>query len=447
MKIKYFLNRTLSIKNSYIAFIVIGMIMLVTGYFSYAIFTAHNESKGALNIVTGNLYGLIESSDLTHNKTVTVAAGESKTVTLVHKNVNGISAKLNLYYSSTSNNINIGYLASGDSAPTTSGYVLAKNGEANDSKTIYVRITNTGETEATVTFGTNAGLAGATLAFPTGKSALQQMVGTIKNNNIVTAYQYDENTTSPTFCLGGDETTCQETTCYEDTTEGSCPAGTIIKYHVNDTDDKYFNVLYDKGNSLTMQQRENTVYSTAWYADSDDNTKGPTTILPALETATNGWTNVNPLTYTAGVTEFGTGDYKTANTACTGTEGATPNSTLCSDKTYPDFTKTNVKARMITAQEAGEMGCRMYKSDGSSERSCKKFMSNYLNISTSYGGTVNDYIGTNNDNNHGYWTASSNSSGLTLALGVHRSGRIDLNDNTSHVWYGARAVVEIDKKF
>ena len=39
--------------------------------------------------------------------------------------------------------------------------------------------------------------------------------------------------------------------------------------------------------------------------------------------------------------------------------------------------RTNVKARMITAQEAGEMGCRMWKSDASSNMSCKKFMNNY----------------------------------------------------------------------
>ena len=415
--------------------------MLLGGYFSYAVFTVNNEAKGSLNIVTGNLNSLIESSDLNKQKSITVNADETKTVTIVHKNPNGVAAKFNLYYSTSSNNINIGYLTSGDAAPTTSGYVLAKNGEANDSKTIYVRITNTGDAPATITFASSAGLQNKTLAFPSGKSAIAEMVGTIKNRNIVTAYTYDENPTSATFCLGGEEKTCQETTCYEDTTAGSCPAGTIIKYHVNDTDDKYFNVLYDKGNSLTMQQRENTVYSTAWYSGGNDNTKGPTTILPALETATNGWTNVNPLTYTAGVTEFGTGDFKTANTACTYTAGATVNATLCSDKTYPDFTKTNVKARMVTAQEAGEMNCQMQ-----TLKTCKKFMNNYLYQSLSYGGTVEDDYHTAGSHNLGYWTMSAETADEIGAIGVLNGGYLQAH-RSMDAHSGARAVVEIDKKF
>ena len=273
-----------------------------------------------------------------------------------------------------------------------------------------------------------------------GKIVVESVNTTQKDSNshIKAVYKYDENSSSNDFCLGGAESTCKEIT-----KPNTYPVGTIVKYEVANGVEKYFNVLYDKGDKLIMQQRENTVYNTPWYSGSADNTKGPTTILPALETATNGWTNVNNQTYTAGVTEFGTGDFKTANTACTYTYGATVNASQCNGKTYPDFTKTNVKARMITAQEAGEMGCKIYKIDGSANMSCKKFMNNYIFESTSYGGTVEDDYHTA-DHNHGYWTASSILSYSSYTMTVNRVGRVGYN-YTSDQGFGARAVIEINK--
>ena len=266
------------------------------------------------------------------------------------------------------------------------------------------------------------------------------------NSHIKKVYRYNENGTGSgtayTGCLGGTEAGCSEVANITNST--SYNKGDIVKYEVADGVEKYFNVLYDKGDKLVMQQRENTVYSTAWYAGSNDNTKGPTTILPALENATSSWTNVNNQTYTAGSTIFGTGSFATANTACTWTQGATPNTSLCSSKTYPDFTKTNVKARMITAQEAGDMGCKMYKSGGSSDMSCKKFMDNYLYQSPTYGGTIADDYHTATDHNYGYWTASSNLSNSTSILYVGRIGYVSYG-NTSDQSFGARAVVEINK--
>ena len=119
------------------------------------------------------------------------------------------------------------------------------------------------------------------------------------NDNISGAYTYNSS-----ICVTGEEDTCVETDCYKTKTIDSCPAGTIIKYNVNDTETKYFHVLHDDGETITLQQRENTVYNKAWYADSDDNTKGPLTILPVLEEATSGWSNVFEQTYIMGTTIF-----------------------------------------------------------------------------------------------------------------------------------------------
>ena len=104
MKLKYLLKKTINIKSSYLIMLIAGMLVVVGGCISYAIFTVTSESKGVLNIVTGNLYSYIDSIDLDKNKSVTVAPGSVTTVTLKLLNVNGIEAKLNLYYSTTNSN-------------------------------------------------------------------------------------------------------------------------------------------------------------------------------------------------------------------------------------------------------------------------------------------------------------------------------------------------------
>ena len=55
-KIKVFLSRALNVRNGYLLGIVLMVLAFCVVTTSYAIFTASAERKGALNIVTGNLY-------------------------------------------------------------------------------------------------------------------------------------------------------------------------------------------------------------------------------------------------------------------------------------------------------------------------------------------------------------------------------------------------------
>lgn len=239
------------------------------------------------------------------------------------------------------------------------------------------------------------------------------------NSNIVSAYTYNAST-----CVTGEEATCVETTCYEDESVNSCEAGTIIKYKVNNTEEKYFHVLHDDGDTMTLQQRENTVYNTSWYADSNDNTKGPLTILPVLESATAGWTNVNDQTYTMGTTIFKDNVF----TGCDGYNSCTAN-------TYTLAART-AKSRMVTVQEATSVGCT------GSNNSCPNFMNNYLNTSTSNGGTVNDSTGSAN---YGYWTMSASSSypgSGAHSVSYHGCENSNFTTDTGN---GARAVVVVNK--
>ncbi len=241
------------------------------------------------------------------------------------------------------------------------------------------------------------------------------------NPNIQNIYTYDANT-----CVTGEEATCVEIKNTPDTYQ----AGTIIKYKVNDTESKYFYVLSDnkEEGTLTMQQRENTVHATKWSDDGSDvatSRQGPITILPILERATEGWTNVKDQTYTVGVTTF----KDNAFTGCV--EDEETNIVSCGINTYQLPERTG-KARMITVQEAGSLGCKY-----NSLQTCPAWMNNYLLSSTDFGGTEVE-------SDAGYWTMSSHESYDTQAFTIFTNGSL-YSSNTILLKFGARAVVVIDK--
>lgn len=231
------------------------------------------------------------------------------------------------------------------------------------------------------------------------------------NKNIKAVYEYNES--GDNLCITGEESTCKSIapTTYQE--------GTIVKYAVNDSEEKYFYVLNDDGETLTMQQRENTVYKAAWYS-SFDNTKGPLTILESLEAATIVWSNVNSQTYTMGTTIFKDNAY----TGCT-INGC--------DRNIYTLENRTAKVRMITMQELISLGC------SENIQTCPKWVYNYLNQSTSYGGTKN------NNESTGYWTMSAYTGEPSSAWCVYDAGTMDHPDVNNSNDIGARAVVEIDK--
>ena len=468
MKLKYFLKEKLNLSNGYIIAIAVLILIVIIGG-SYALFTTSSESKGALNIVTGDLKPSMTSDQLDEDNDVVVEPNQVKTVIISLKNVNPVEAKYNLFYSTSKENANIeiGYLTTGDDAPTTLGYTIPKTGSSDDTKTIKVRILNNEKENITVTFGSNVGLAKSNLDFPAGKQALTKI-----DSNVIQAYNYQEDKTATNYCINGEEETCEKTTCLEDSDANSCTQGTIVRYAVSDTENHYFYVLHDDGATLTLQQRESTVKNVPWiskedyisaggteeeYGTNGNNTKGPITAITKLEEATKTWSNVNDMTYQMGTTNFnGTNAFT----------GCTPDSNYkitCSVNTYNSnanaltFPKRTAKARMITAQEASSTSCLAWKDgskdstimDGSinsyNQGSCPDFMHNYLYQSTSYGGSYDDNT-VNEDGiyNYDYWTMSAYSSWSLKAYYVNRAANLTY-DNTSDTRRGVRAVIQIDK--
>lgn len=235
------------------------------------------------------------------------------------------------------------------------------------------------------------------------------------NPNILHVYRYDLS-----GCITGEESTCVELT----ERPATYAPGTIVKYEVSDSETKYFHVIRDnEDGTLTMQQRENTIYATPWYEAANDNSKGPLTVLPLLENATKDWTNVLDQKYTMGVTPFQDNVF----TGCT-YDDMTKDIT-CGVHSYTLGSRT-AKARMITAQEASHFGCKMDVA-----KTCPVFMYNYLFGAEEYGGSE---TGTD----WGYWTMSAYS--LAQGIGVYRHGYVGHN-LTTDTYNGARAVVVIDK--
>ena len=237
-----------------------------------------------------------------------------------------------------------------------------------------------------------------------------------KNKNIKGIYVYNEENNSENYCVTGEEETCEKSTCYTSDTVDSCSIGTIIKYAVNDQEEKYFHVLHDDGKTMTLQQRENTTSNTPWYIEANDNTKGPLTVLPVLENTTANWSNVNDQTYTMGETTFKDNPYT----------GCNNNSCIINQYTLPERT---AKARMITYQELLATGCVA----GNSTRGPRWVSSNLT------------------DEIYGYWTMSSQTYNSAWIYQVRKNGYITgYNPNgwiegAAGNFFGARAVVVINK--
>lgn len=241
----------------------------------------------------------------------------------------------------------------------------------------------------------------------------------VNAKNMIKAYTYDQKNEA-TKCITGKENTCQRTTCYEKMEANSCAPGTIIDYQVNDQEVIRFHVISDQGKTLTMQTQQNMIEHTAWYKDSNDNSKGPITALEGLEKIVANWMNVNTQTYTLGETVFQTNAYT----------GCDENNT-CSSVTYKlPIRTTNV--RLITIQELAMLGCT------TTVGSCPIWTYNYLTSSTSFGGTENA-------SSSAYWTMSAISSTVGEAWWIYCNGKED-NTYVNNIYSGARAVVVVNKE-
>ncbi len=245
------------------------------------------------------------------------------------------------------------------------------------------------------------------------------------NKNIEEVYTYNQEKGARNYCVTGEEETCESTNCYRKEKEGSCPAGTIVKYKVNDTEIVNFHVMFDNGDTIRMQSQKNITNGYGWFTG-NDHRYGPLYVLPALENATADWSNVNDLTYEAGKTTL----YDNPYTGCSTFD-------TCEENAYILGSRT-AKARMITVQEATILGCTQ------TEMTCPIWLYNYMSNSIGYGGTENENLGSGS--NSQYSTMNAQQPGQNLATSWFIDYRGNLATGPAGDGYGGRAVVEIIKQ-
>ena len=146
----------------YISFMIIITVIVSITYFSYAFYTHKDEQHGKLNIVAGTLDYKIKSSLLDNTNSIVLASYEKARLNIEIESLNEINSRYELYYTTTNNNIEIGYTTA-NQQPT--GAINSKS-----KKVITVIIKNPTNSTAKVTFGVQGGLPTNTLALSTGNS-------------------------------------------------------------------------------------------------------------------------------------------------------------------------------------------------------------------------------------------------------------------------------------
>ena len=176
-------------KIIYIGSILLATVFVSVTYFSYAFFTSKNEYHGRVNMVVGTLDYELKSS-LLENNSITLAANEKARLNIEVKSLNDINSKYELFYTTTNNNIEIGYNTTND-LPT--GTINPK-----EKKTITVIIKNPSNSSATITFGVQGGFTHNSLVLDNGRSSISQIQSRYCEVDINTVYSFDYNGTDGT---------------------------------------------------------------------------------------------------------------------------------------------------------------------------------------------------------------------------------------------------------
>ena len=195
-----------SFSKIYMIAMIIITLLILGGYFSYAMFTVSKERGNAISIVTGNLtYDL--KVDGSTGDTLTVPAGETKTFTITLSNPNNRTARFNFYYvGSLPSNVKAGYIA-GDGVntpPVEVGTNLEKVNTTGSSNTYTIRVSNKSGSSAMITLGVGVGLDYNDLSLPDNGHLFEEvsmLLSDIVIDNLSSGSTYNDEI--DTFITGG----------------------------------------------------------------------------------------------------------------------------------------------------------------------------------------------------------------------------------------------------
>ena len=188
-----------SFSKIYMIVMIIITLLILGGYFSYAMFTVSKEKSNAISIVTGNLeYELLIDGE--EGNTLTVPSNTVKDFTITLSNPNNIVARFNFYYvGSLASNTKVGYIAEEgtNTLPDEKGINLEKVNTAGSSNTYIIRVINNSESSVTVNLGVSVGLDYNDLSLPENGNLFEEItykgeVGTVVLSNISKDNTYDD---------------------------------------------------------------------------------------------------------------------------------------------------------------------------------------------------------------------------------------------------------------
>ena len=185
----------ISFSKIYMIVIVIITLLIVGGYFSYAMFTVSKEQGNAISIITGNLVYDLTVDGEKSNKLV-VGAKETKEFTVTLSNSNNRKARFNFYYEgSLPSGVEAGY-KSGEGVntpPSEVGTNLEKSGTAGSSNVYTIRVTNNSSSSVTITLGVGVGLDYNDLSLPSNGHLFEEVKLTGPVSDVILANIPEDN--------------------------------------------------------------------------------------------------------------------------------------------------------------------------------------------------------------------------------------------------------------
>ena len=157
-----------SFSKIYMIVMIIITLLILGGYFSYAMFTVSKEKSNAISIVTGNLtYELLIDGE--EGNTLTVPSNTVKDFTITLSNPNNRTARFNFYYvGELSLGANAGYFESDgyNVTPESVGINLEKEGTSGSSNVYKIVVSNATNKEVIINLGVRVGLDYNDLSLP-----------------------------------------------------------------------------------------------------------------------------------------------------------------------------------------------------------------------------------------------------------------------------------------
>ena len=188
-----------SFSKIYMIVMIIITLLILGGYFSYAMFTVSKEKNNAVSIVTGNLiYELLIDGE--EGNTLTVESNSVKDFTITLSNSNNRIARFNFYYiGDLPSNTKVGYIAEEETntLPDEKGINLERVDTTGSSNTYIIRVINNSGSSVTVNLGVSVGLDYNDLSLPENGHLFEEItykgeVGTVVLSNISKDNIYDD---------------------------------------------------------------------------------------------------------------------------------------------------------------------------------------------------------------------------------------------------------------